>query len=333
MTALQDFARLECAGLWRAAPAEQRRDVIVSFGEATLVMTDAAGRVLAHWSLPAIERINPGQMPALFSADPDRAELLEIEDDLMISALDKIRRSVARKAPHPGRLRLVLVLAMLAGLGALGTFWLPGALLTQASKAMRPSAAQQIDEQITREMALLLGPPCQGPDGAQSLNMLAHRLALPGGIVVFPGELPGPIILPGGTILLDRAMIELPDDPAVPAGYALLADTHRSAALRSSLSKLSLPGTLSLLATGQMRDQDARAIALHLVSHAQPRASANVITARFAEAQISSRPWMLDESHADEGNPTMQDEPAQPQESREALPDPQWLALQNICEM
>ncbi len=54
MTALTEYDRLECAAVWRAAPEAQRRDVFVSVGDATLVITDNADRVLAHWSLAAV---------------------------------------------------------------------------------------------------------------------------------------------------------------------------------------------------------------------------------------------------------------------------------------
>lgn len=66
MTALDKYVRLESGGLWRADANAQRRDVGISFGDATLVIADTAGRPVAHWSLPAITRLNPGtRLPSL----------------------------------------------------------------------------------------------------------------------------------------------------------------------------------------------------------------------------------------------------------------------------
>ena len=65
MTALSDYQRLEAPGVWRPSPDAQRRDVIVSLGDATLVLSDQKDAALAHWSLAAVERRNPGRMPAL----------------------------------------------------------------------------------------------------------------------------------------------------------------------------------------------------------------------------------------------------------------------------
>ena len=60
MTALPEYQRLECSGLWRDGPGAQRREVIVAFGDATLVIADArSDRALAHWSLPAVLRLQP----------------------------------------------------------------------------------------------------------------------------------------------------------------------------------------------------------------------------------------------------------------------------------
>ena len=65
MTALDKYDRLEATGLWRATPDDQRREVVVSLGDASLTMSDLNDCPLAHWSVAAIARANPGAMPAL----------------------------------------------------------------------------------------------------------------------------------------------------------------------------------------------------------------------------------------------------------------------------
>ena len=56
MTAIKKYARLEASALWRASPDEQRREVVISIGDATLTISDLRDRILTHWSLAAIER-------------------------------------------------------------------------------------------------------------------------------------------------------------------------------------------------------------------------------------------------------------------------------------
>jgi len=86
-TVLEQYQRLEAEGVWRPDPEAQRRDVIVSIGEATLTLSDAGERVLTHWSLPALSRVNPGVRPAIYSPGADAPDTLEISDGNMIEAL------------------------------------------------------------------------------------------------------------------------------------------------------------------------------------------------------------------------------------------------------
>ena len=81
MTALKEYQRLEATGLWRETVEAQRREVVVSIGDATLVISDLQDRPLTHWSLAAIERHNPGENPAIFNPDGDPHETLELGAD------------------------------------------------------------------------------------------------------------------------------------------------------------------------------------------------------------------------------------------------------------
>ena len=134
MKSFKEYQTLSATGLWRAGPEDQRREVTVSIGEATLTMTDDQNRVLAHWSLPALVRANPGQHPAIFHPDGDPGETLELAagEAEMIRALDRLRTVIERHRPHPGRLRLVILVAVVAAILAGGIFWLPDALRRHA---------------------------------------------------------------------------------------------------------------------------------------------------------------------------------------------------------
>ena len=134
MTALDKYQRLEATGLWRPTPDGQRTEVIVSIGDATLVITDLRERPLAHWSIPAVERANPGRRPAIYHPDGDPGETLEFPENEreMVKAIEKLRSAVDRRRPHPGRLRLLTFLATMAAVILLVVFWLPGAIRAHA---------------------------------------------------------------------------------------------------------------------------------------------------------------------------------------------------------
>ena len=136
MTALSEYERLESSGLWRAAPDDhnpdaddKRREVIVSFGNATIVLSDRNDKPLAHWAMPAIRRQNAGIRPAIYSPDKDAVETLEVADDDMIDAIEKIRAAIARQRPKPGRLRWWILGGFVSAVAALAVFWLPGAMV------------------------------------------------------------------------------------------------------------------------------------------------------------------------------------------------------------
>ena len=104
MTALDKYQRIEALGLWRNDHDSQRKDVLISIGETTLLISDMQDRPLAHWSLAAIERSNPGNFPAIYHPDGDKEESLELNfsEKEMIDAIEKLRAVIARRRPHPG---------------------------------------------------------------------------------------------------------------------------------------------------------------------------------------------------------------------------------------
>ena len=93
MTALDKYQRIEALGLWRNDHDSQRKDVLISIGQTTLLISDMQERPLAHWSLAAIERSNPGNYPAIYHPDGDHEESLELNfsEKEMIDAIEKLR--------------------------------------------------------------------------------------------------------------------------------------------------------------------------------------------------------------------------------------------------
>ena len=116
MTALHEYQRLEARGLWRESAEAQRREVVVSLGDATLILTDASDRPLAHWSLAAVERLNPGETPALYSPDGLEDEVLELPEDEteMVSAIERVRRA---SPPSAGMMK-----SSLSGISSMKSF-------------------------------------------------------------------------------------------------------------------------------------------------------------------------------------------------------------------
>lgn len=337
MTALKEYQRLESGGLWRADADAQRREVTVSFGNATLVISDTAGRPLTHWSLAAVGRKNPGTRPALFVPDADVDESLEIDDPLMIDAIEKVRKSVARARPREGRLRGLGTLALIATLLAAGYLWLPGALREQAQRAVPQSKRIEIGAGVLNALQGLTGPVCRGQIGRTALATFQNRLLgreTTGQIVVMPLGQDTALPLPGGITVLDRALVERLDDPAIAAGFVLTAEQARMREdpLVPMLEQAGMADTLRLLATGDFPDEVIATYAKGIISDQAatfpPEAD---LLPLFDAANVPSAPF--GRYLQNRGQPVMDlivNDPAP--DADPVMSDGDWVALQGICD-
>lgn len=337
MTALTQYQRLESSGLWRSAGSAQRREVVVAFGDATLVIADSAGRALTHWSLPALIRLNPGEIPARFSPDEDGTETLEIEDELMIGAIEKIRVSIERRRPRPGRLRNWIIGAVILAMAGLGVFWVPDALIRQTLRAVPQAKRIEIGATLLGHIQRLTGPACRSAVGLAALDRLSARVLGPDRryqIVVVPDGLPQALALPGGIFILERSQILDADDPAVTAGYLLAAVARLGGSdpLQDILTQSGLTATMRLLATGDLPEAALQTHAADMLSVSAERPDDEALLAAFAAAEIPSGPyaWALDVT----GESTLGLIEADPMAGRQGAPilsDRDWVALQGIC--
>jgi len=334
MTALKQFERLESSGLWRESPQAQRRDVIVTFGDASLVVADGQARPLTHWSLAAVTRLNPGDLPALYSPDPDSGETLEVEDDLMIDAIETVRNAIARARPHRGRLRLLAFGGSLAAVLALGLFWMPGALVRHTASVVPASARAEIGAALLAQITRVSGLPCREAGGRQALARLGARLPGKGQAVVLPAGIARAAHLPGGLVLLNRALVEDYDGPDVAAGF-ILAERARAAAtdpLQTMLHAVGLRATFRLLTTGTLPDGALRAYAEELPTAAPRPLADDTLLARFAEAGVPSSPYAyaLDIS-GETVLGLIEADPMRGRTHEPVLSDADWVRLQGIC--
>lgn len=337
MTALKEFARLESEGLWRADPQDQRREVILTFGDATLVITDSAGRALAHWSLPAIARINPGERPALFSPDPEGNETLEIADAVMIDAIEKVRKTILRARPRPGRLRNLGLAAVALALVALAVFWLPGALVRQAQSVVPSVKRAEIGAGLLGHIERLTGPSCRTPLGTDALARLHERVLGPeagGQIVIVPDGPDRALYLPGGLIVMTRDLVEDTEDPAVVAGHVLAALGRGQAEdpLVAVLEHAGLGATVKLLTTGDLPSEALRGYAEALLTRRPAALDTDRLIAFFDAAQVPSTPYAYARDIT--GESTLALIEADPMAGREApllLSDGDWISIQGIC--
>lgn len=338
MTALSQYARLETTGLWRTGPGDAGREVVVSFGNATLVLSDFAGLPLTHWSLPAVTRLNPGGAPALYAPDTDGSETLAIDDELMVSAIETVRAAVARGQPGaaPRQLRWALAWGLVALLLAAAVFWLPGALRREALTVVPTAKWTEIGATILGHLQRTLGPACREPLGAEALSRLHDRtLGEEGQAVVLPLGPGAPLALPGGITVLSREMVERAAEPAVVAGQFLAARMAPGAEdpLARLLDEAGLWATLRLLTTGNL---DPAVLARHaqaLLAAPEAPLDADRLGPAFAQAEVPLAPYALDRDPSGQAIADLLAADAYAEgEAPVLLSDSEWVALQGICE-
>jgi hypothetical protein len=339
MTALSEYQRLEASGLWRASPEDQRSDVIVSIGESSLVICNIREKPLAHWSLAAIQRANPGRMPAIYHPDGDPGETLELAEDekAMIEAIEKLRAAVERRRPHPGRLRLVMLGASFLAVVALAVFWLPGAARHHALTVVPDVKRAEIGGDLMGQLQRITGPACRSTEGRTALNRLARRLPAPRG----PGRLDvvrsgvrTTIHLPGGTILINRTLVEDHEEPDVVAGY-IVAERLRAQLtdpLDDLLSHAGFRATFRLLTTGQIDPASLETYAQHLLKSPRPQPKTDSLIEAFGAWRVRSTPYAYALDISGESTlPLIEADPFASDAPEPLLSDADWLRLQGIC--
>ncbi len=335
MTALQEFQRLECTGLWRDAPGAQKREVFVSFGDATLVISEARSlRAVTHWSLPAILRLNPGEMPARYAPAPDGDEELELDDETMIAAIAKVHTLIAARQPHPGRLRNLLLGTALIAVLALGIFWMPRALIDHTADSLPFATRQDIGRQALADLMRLTGPACTGPEGTISLQRLRERMSLVrGDTYVLPEPLARPIMLPGGILALPQATIEAQERPEVAAASILTAElaAEQNPPVRDVLRYAGFRATIGLLTTGNLPAASLKGYGEALLSEKTPSPSQSELLRRFSEAGLSSTPYAYALDPTGEATLALIEADPHRDDAKPVMTDTDWVALQGIC--
>ena len=335
-TALTQFAKLETTGLWREAPELQRREVIVAFGESSLTISDPRNELaLSHWSLPAVERLNPGEEPALFAPGQDALETLEIDDALMVEALEKVRNALAADRPNPGRLRGSLLFGASAVIALVMGALLPGALVTHTASVLPPASRLAIGRMALADLTQVTGL-CTDPSGQAALDRLSARLFGPGGPRIFvlrEGQARA-LHLPGGLLALHRSLLETAPGPEVAAGFAL-AEEARATARDPMLPLLNHAGffaTLGLLTSGTLAPEAVEGYGRALLLQPPEPIAAEALLARFGAAQLPSTPYarVVDPS-GESVLPLIEADPMARREVLPLMPDADWLSLQAIC--
>ncbi len=340
MTALKQYERLESPGLWRATPLEQRRDVVAQLHDTSLVITDPKTDMpLAHWSLPAVLREGAAKAPAIFRPGLDATETLELLDETMIAALDRVIKGLQRRKPHPGRLRGFIFGTVVVVVVAGCTLWLPDVLTRQTAAILPEPNRAELGQMALADLERLTGSPCNGGLGQRAASALSERLLGKGNgrIMVVRDGLHGALALPGGLIVMSRDLVEAPPDAETAAGFVLAALAARGTEEQQSVAFLRHAGLLAtfrLLTSGTLPDGSMDGIGEVLLTDAvrTPDLPPATLLPLFERAQISPKAFAgaLSGSGA-LGAALLAADPFAGVSPLAVLDDANWISLQSIC--
>lgn len=338
MTALKKYQRLECTGLWREAPQNQRREVLVQFGDATLMLSDPkSNTAISHWSLPAVERLNPGAGPALYGPGADATETLELSDPEMIEALATVRSAVRSAVPRPGRLRAVLLGGATLVILGLAAVWLPGALIAHTASVVPTAQRAELGQRALDDLTRITGNPCDNQLGLRALAGVAERVFGPVDtpiLYVMPDAVERALHLPGDVIVLPRALIETATGPEAAAGAALVEGLRARATdpLIPLLTYAGMSATFQLLTTGDLPEAALTGYGAHvLTAMPEPLPDQTVLPA-FKASQIpaSAYAFAVDPSGVATAG-LIAGDPYKGLSPTPLVPDDDWVALQALC--
>jgi hypothetical protein len=235
MTALAAYERLEAEGRFAVRPGAPEREVLVKFGDASLMIMTFDETPIDHWPLASLVRARDGKAELSLAPDDGAEDRLRIDDPAMVAAILEVCPDLTRPPASPlARLKrpLKLAAAAVAGAALLWGAWAAAPLALDRLAAGLPKAARAALGDGAAE-AYAAGRLCDSPAARRALAPLADRLSRGMGgapVAIRVADVPQPpapaVAGPGGRVVLFRATLDKAASPGDVAQAAALALTR-----------------------------------------------------------------------------------------------------------
>jgi len=202
MTAIKKYRRLEAKGLWIDAKQTNPKEVIVSIGKASIIISDKNEVPLDHWNFNSIVILKSGDAQIIVSPGLERTEKLIIKDDEMVNAITiicdygKVPNSII-KSTHSIKIILLCIITMLF-------FYFPSIVRNMMLDIIKPANETILIKNLL-EKQNLLGKSCKKQkETIKFEEKIKNNFQLKTGIDISITNLslPSPLILPGGKIVI-----------------------------------------------------------------------------------------------------------------------------------
>lgn len=264
MTALAKYELLEAPGRYFDGQVAEAVEVIVKFGDASLIIFTLDDMPITHWSLAGLRDVGHGGESLSLTPDRESDERLVLTDKDMVSAIREVCPALYEKdAPPPKKQSSSRRVIFWAGAAILSVylilFHIAPAFSDRLAGMIPAETEIEIGEQISGPFARLFseGEPrfCTGGAGEEALKKMVARLSgsadlyLPLNVRVLDSKAVNAFALPGGQIVILRGLLRAAEDPEALAGVLAHEIGHVAARdpMRLTLRAAGTAGLLGLV--------------------------------------------------------------------------------------
>ena len=203
MTAIKKYQILESKGFWIESKGKEVKEVIISFGKSSIIISDTNATPLDHWNFNSIVILQKRTTSTTFSPGPEREEKLIVKDEEMIEAMTIICEH--SKIPSKPMLKFNHVIKLVISLLLVFFFFsLPSMLRFITLDIIEPyHEVIFVNTLLAKKDSV--GNICPKQKETVELEkMIASSYGIETGIniSITKSSLPSPAILPGGVIIV-----------------------------------------------------------------------------------------------------------------------------------
>ena len=303
MTALPRYELLEAEGRYFDGETARPRDVVVKFGDASLIVLNRTDVPITHWPLASLRKLGDGAGGMTLIPDHGSSERLMIDDDAMIDAITQVCPDLGRRAPvSRNRRRRALIWAVLALTSVYFLFFHIVPAISERMAELIPADAEvAMGEKVVDEIADFFSEDdeavfCAAPAGKAALAAMTARLEagadvyLPLTVQVVKHKMVNAFALPGGQIVLFSGLLDAAETPEEVAGVLAHEIGHVAARdpTRLFLRTAGSAGLLGLL-LGDFTGAGATVALAEALLHSSYRREAEAAADVYATDMLNSR--------------------------------------------
>ncbi len=276
MTAIDKYTRLEALGQWREGPDQPPCEVVVSFGNATLVLSDLDENPLCHWAMAATSRLSLDGTKAIYTPDTEGFETLEIDDSEMVEAIAQVSRAsvtVSRRTPW---LRWVFLVFLVATIAAI-FYVTPSILRGQAVRMTGHESARKLG---TDMLASLNTDICREPRADAAREQFQSR-AFPDGrtlLVIVRNQSPANVF-PGGVVVISSSTLQSMQTPDELAALTTALAAKSEASMRQLFDASSPRELFNYITSGKLSGDRLAQVAQSIIDVSKTDEAAELFSA------------------------------------------------------